>query len=117
MYLFFIVLPLLGSSDDKANSLSGGPMLPSKVITTGYVNPYGGAPVTGLTNLLYEVYASHEHPACNEKRKVFIALLPVMLLSLNIHFSLDSTAFLASELNRIQKTLLFKRLFEVSDAP
>jgi hypothetical protein len=35
-------------------------MLLSKVITTGYVNPYGGAPVTGLTNLLYEVYASHK---------------------------------------------------------
>ena len=30
-----------------------------KVSATGYVTPYGGAPVTGLTNLLYEVCASH----------------------------------------------------------
>jgi hypothetical protein len=44
--------------DDKVDVLSGGPMLLSKVITIGYVNPYGGAPVTGLTNLLYEVIAS-----------------------------------------------------------
>jgi hypothetical protein len=60
MYRFFIVLPPF-CSDDKVDLLSGGPMLLSKVITTGYVNPYGGAPVTGLTNLLYEVNAS-----CNQ---------------------------------------------------
>ena len=46
--------------DDEVDVLSGGPMLLFKVITTGYVTPYGGAPVTGLTNLLYEVFASHD---------------------------------------------------------
>jgi len=45
--------------DDEIDVLSGGPMLLFKVITTGYGIPYGGAPVTGLTNLLYEVIASH----------------------------------------------------------
>jgi hypothetical protein len=60
MYRFFIALPPPACSDDKVDLLSGGPMLLSKVITTGYVNPYGGAPVTGLTNLLYEVKASSE---------------------------------------------------------
>ena len=35
-------------------------MLLFKVIPTGYGIPYGGAPVTGLTNLLYEVNASRD---------------------------------------------------------
>jgi hypothetical protein len=41
--------------DDEADTLSGGPTLLSKVNTLVSVNPYGGAPVTGLTNLLDEV--------------------------------------------------------------
>jgi hypothetical protein len=46
--------------DDEVDVLSGGPMLLFKVIPTGYGIPYGGAPVTGLTNLLYEVNASRD---------------------------------------------------------
>jgi hypothetical protein len=50
--------PSLVVSDDEVDVLSGGPMLLSKVIRIGYRTPYGGAPVTGLTNLLNEVIAS-----------------------------------------------------------
>lgn len=46
--------------DDEVDVLSGGPMLLFKVIVTGYAIPYGGAPVTGLTNLLFEVIASRK---------------------------------------------------------
>jgi len=59
MYRFFIAIPPV-VADDEVDVLSGGPMLLSKVIATGYVTPYGGAPVTGLTNLLNEVKASRE---------------------------------------------------------
>jgi hypothetical protein len=59
MYRFLIARPPV-ATDDEVDVLSGGPMLLSKVIRTGYRTPYGGAPVTGLTNLLYEVKASRE---------------------------------------------------------
>ena len=58
-------LPLLhrrppGVADDEVDVLPGGPILLSKVIRIGFRTPYGGAPVTGLTNLLYEVNASRD---------------------------------------------------------
>ena len=53
-------------SDDEVDVLCGGPMLLFKVIRIGYPTPYGGAPATGLTNLLYEVALPHvANPACN----------------------------------------------------
>jgi len=58
-FIFLIVFPPV-AVDDEVDVLSGGPMLLSKVIRIDYRTPYGGAPVTGLTNLLYEVKASRE---------------------------------------------------------
>jgi len=64
MYRFVIACPPL-VADDEVDVLPGGPILLSKVIAVGPSTPYGGAPVTGLTNLLHEVIASPDSSACN----------------------------------------------------
>jgi hypothetical protein len=66
---------------------------------------------------VFLLYSSKPNdPAFNNKRKVSIALSPLMLLSLDVRSFLNSATLLGSELNRILEALLFKRLSEISDA-
>src|ERR1041384_3422850 len=77
MCLVVCILLLSSSTAGGVDGLCGGHHSP---IQGPACRPYGGAPVTGLTNLLYEVAMPQQHdPACDlstPRKPLFSELIP-----------------------------------------